>query len=59
MEVLLNTIQKDYTLVSEYRDDLSFETIDVISRCLSKNPADRFTDAGELLAALEAIPQGE
>lgn len=41
------------------RPDLPPAILDVISRCLEKNPADRYANAGELATALETLASPE
>lgn len=55
MDILLNTIQKDYTPIVERREEVSFGTVDVIASSLKKSPNARFANASTLLEALEGV----
>ena len=52
---VLKTIQEDHQPLTDFRADLSPETIDLVDRCLAKNAVDRPEDGIALLAELEAI----
>lgn len=45
--------------VSNQRDDVSPGLDAVVARCLAKDPAERYTDCGELLAELERVARNE
>jgi serine/threonine-protein kinase len=61
MLTLLDTAQRPHHPVCEIRKDISERSAGLIDRCLSKDPAQRFPDAGALIAALEeclnALPE--
>ncbi|MCK6478510.1 MAG: serine/threonine protein kinase, partial [Phycisphaerales bacterium] len=48
MQIILNTAQKPHPPITASRSDLSVPTIEIIDRCLRKEPERRFADAGEL-----------
>lgn len=53
MLTLLDTAQRPHIAVRDIRQDISDGTAALIDRCLAKDPARRFADAGALIAALE------
>ena len=54
--VLYSILTAELEPVSATRSDASFEIDELLRRALAKKPQDRFADASELLAALEALP---
>jgi serine/threonine-protein kinase len=54
-ELCLKVVSDAPTPVTAYRADLPKVMVDVIERCLQKDPALRYANAAELAAALEAI----
>lgn len=59
MMMLQAHIMKKPRLIAETRLDLAVrpELEDVIQRAMAKKPQDRYADAGQMLAALDAMPQ--
>jgi TolB-like protein/Tfp pilus assembly protein PilF len=56
---LVSSILKDVpTPVTELKDDLPVELGEIIERCLEKEPADRFSSAGEVRDRLDALRRG-
>ncbi len=54
METLIATSRDDHERASKIVPEMPLWIDQVIDRCLEKNPADRYSSAKELLAALEA-----
>ncbi|HEX3342992.1 MAG TPA: cytochrome c peroxidase, partial [Polyangiaceae bacterium] len=52
-ELVLKVVTEPPQPIAELRPDLPQGMIDVVERCLKKDPADRYADAGELALALE------
>lgn len=57
METLIATSRDDHERASKIAPEMPLWIDQVIDRCLEKNPADRYSSAKELLAALEAGPR--
>lgn len=54
MHVLNATVKEPHTPIRQIRPDISAATSAVLDRCLQKDPAQRFSDAGQLLSALRS-----
>ncbi|HYF51275.1 MAG TPA: serine/threonine protein kinase [Planctomycetota bacterium] len=53
-DTLLVTMEKPHEPIEAQRSEITRATTLIVDRCLSKDPAERFQDAAELLKALEA-----
>ncbi|MBI3831616.1 MAG: DUF4864 domain-containing protein [Planctomycetes bacterium] len=54
MRIMMDTVQKMHTPIRSVRPDISADTSAVIDRSLAKDPAQRFANAGDMVAALSA-----
>ena len=52
-DLAIKIVQDPFISVDQLRPDLPPELAAVVHKCLEKNPANRFADAGELASALE------
>lgn len=53
-KVIFDTVQSPHPPLQQFRRDLHPGTIELIERCLKKNPLERYPDGAALLAALRA-----
>lgn len=53
-DALLKTPTGEYVALTARRPDVSGATAAIVAKCLAKEPRERFANAGELLASLEA-----
>ena len=53
MKVLMATMHEPHVPIIKVREDVSPALNDVLERCLAKKPDDRYSDAKELLVALQ------
>jgi cytochrome c peroxidase len=54
-ELVLKVVTEPPQSLTEFRDDIPQAMIDIVERCLKKDPADRYANAGELALALEPL----
>ncbi len=52
MKTLMDTIEAKHAPIQQIRTSISGPTSEIIDRCLKKDPAQRYADAGELAQAL-------
>jgi cytochrome c peroxidase len=58
-ELVLKVVTEPPQSLLALRPDVPQEMVDVVERCLKKDPADRFANAGELALALEPLAPAE
>jgi len=58
-ELVLKVVTEPPQSLAELRPDTPQAMIDVVERCLKKDPAERFANAGELALALEPLAPAE
>lgn len=59
MEILMATSRDEYVPVTKLAPRVPSALTDIVDRCLAKAPEERYANAGELLAALEAVDPSE
>ncbi|MCY3019914.1 MAG: serine/threonine-protein kinase [Planctomycetota bacterium] len=57
MQTIMATMASVHEPLNKLRPDISLYLVNVVENCLGKDPAQRYADAGELLADLKKIPR--